>query len=215
MKKKIILPPTTLERLPLYYRTLKELQEGGISLISSKQLGEILDITSVQIRKDLAFLGNVGMKGFGYDVEKLKKSIAEILGLNYRRRLGIVGAGYFGTALASCKNFSDMGFEVAALFDVDERIIGSRVNGIKVYDIEKISSVILRKRIEIGVIAVPKDFAQETADILVAAGIKGILNFAPTKIITPQKIFLRNEDLSFALSTLSHKITESEQQGIF
>ena len=211
MKKNVVVPSATLERMPLYLRTLKEIQDSGINLISSPQFGEILGIKSVQIRKDLAFLGNVGLKGFGYEVDKLKISLEKFLGLHYQRRLGIVGAGHFGTALASCKNISDFGFEVAALFDNDARIIGSQVNDVKIYDIEKISSVVLRKRIEIGVIAVPKIFAQDTADILVAAGVKGIWNFAPTKIIVPPQISLRSEDLSFGLSVLSYHIKDNEK----
>ena len=207
--KKISQP--TVERLPLYYRTLQELQAQGIELVSSQELGEILNLKPVQIRRDLSDFGNFGVKGFGYIVEDLKKNIGKVLGYQYHRKIGIAGAGYLGAALANYKNFSELGFQVAALFDSDEKIIGSEIGGVKVYDFAKINSVVQRKRIDIGIIAVEKNSAQEVADILISAGVLGIWNFAPIKIEVPENISLINEDLNFGLSVLNYQITQIEK----
>lgn len=209
MKKNI--PQATLERLPLYYRAFAAAGAEGTVMLSSKQLGEILESTPVQVRKDLAACGNFGIRGFGYPVEDLKNNIGKILGLPYNWRLAIVGAGHLGIALANYKNFSALGFQLAALFDRDERIIGSEVNGVKIYDFAKIKSVALRKRIDIGVIAVPEIYAQEVADALVSANVRGIWNFAPTKIVVPPEISLVNEDLSVGLSILSFHMRQKEK----
>ena len=198
----------TLERMPLYYRTLCAAEEKGVVVISSQELGKILNITPEKIRKDLTLFGQFGKKGIGYYVGDLKNKIENILGLQYHWRLGIVGAGHLGSALANYKNFPSMGFQIVALFDTDERIIGAEINGVKVYDIKKINSVATRKLIDIGVITVPDIYAQDVADKLVSAGVLGIWNFAPKKIEVPPQITLVNEDLSIGLTSLSYHLTQ-------
>ena len=198
----------TLERMPLYYRTLCAAEEKGVVVISSQELGKILNITPEKIRKDLTLFGQFGKKGIGYYVGDLKNKIENILGLQYHWRLGIVGAGHLGSALANYKNFPSMGFQIVALFDTDERIIGSEINGVKVYDFKKINSVATRKLIDIGVITVPDIYAQDVADKLVSAGVLGIWNFAPKKIEVPPQITLVNEDLSIGLTSLSYHLTQ-------
>lgn len=200
----------TIDRLPLYYRTLRLAQEEGIMLLSSQELGQRLDIAPVQIRKDLAFFGQFGKKGVGYYVDELRQKIGNILGLQYRRRLAIVGVGHLGAALANYKNFPSLGFRIEALFDKDTRIIGSEINGVKIHDSEKIVIIVQRKLIEIGIIAVPDSDAQKVANDLISAGIKGIWNFAPTKLIVPPEISLVDEDLSVGLSALSYHLTQNE-----
>ena len=133
MKK--IIPQATIDRLPLYFRTLKLAEESGIQIISSEDLGQRLDIKPEQIRKDLASFGQFGKKGVGYYVGELNTRIQGILGLDNHWRLAIVGVGHLGAALANYANFVALGFEVAALFDTDERIIGSEING-KVWTLE-------------------------------------------------------------------------------
>ncbi len=206
MKK--IISQATIDRLPLYFRMLRLAEEEGLQIISSDELGRRLDITPEQIRKDLATFGQFGRKGIGYDVHELKDKIGNILGLQNNWRLAIVGVGHLGGALANYVNFASLGFSVAALFDINKKIIGSEVNGIKVNAASQMKRIIAAKKIDIGVITVPVEEAQGVADQLVAAGVKGIWNFAPTKITVPPSVPLVNEDLSIGLSALSYHMSQ-------
>ena len=206
MKKTI--SQATIDRLPLYFRMLRLAEEEGLQIISSDELGRRLDITPEQIRKDLATFGQFGRKGIGYDVHELKDKIGNILGLQNNWRLAIVGVGHLGGALANYVNFASLGFSVAALFDINKKIIGSEVNGIKVNAASQMKRIIAAKKIDIGVITVPVEEAQGVADQLVAAGVKGIWNFAPTKITVPPSVPLVNEDLSIGLSALSYHMSQ-------
>ena len=205
MKKTI--SQATIDRLPLYFRTLR-LVEEEMQIISSDELGRRLDITPEQIRKDLATFGQFGRKGIGYDVRELKNKIENILGLQNKWRLAIVGVGHLGGALANYENFSSLGFSVVALFDNDEKIIGTEVNGMKINDISEMKKIVAAQSVDIGVITVPADEAQNVADSLIAAGVKGIWNFAPTKLNVPPIIPLVNEDLSVGLSALSYHMSQ-------
>lgn len=196
-----------IERLALYFRTLQIAREDGLQIISSEEIGKRLNLTPVQVRKDLAVFGQFGMKGVGYYTGELSNKIGEILGLNNRWNLAIVGVGHLGGALANYKNFESMGFLLKALFDKDSRIIGSTVNDIKISDIKNLKTVVSKRKIDIGVITVPAIEAQKVANKLVEAGVKGIWNFAPTKIILSKEIPLVNEDLSMSLSTLSYRLS--------
>ena len=204
MQKKI--SRATIERLPQYYRALKILFDAGEEIISSSKLAKTLKVTPEQIRKDFSDFGQFGIKGVGYNVDKLKRGIEKILGLQYKWKMAIVGVGHLGTALANDKIFPLQGFQVSALFDIDENLIGKKINGVKVYDFAKLDAVIRRKIIDIGIITVPDTQAQIVADALIGAGVKGIWNFAPTKISVPPEIHLVNEDLFIGLTTLSHHL---------
>ena len=197
-------------RLVLYFRALNLAQEKGMQIISSEDLGKILDITPVQIRKDLALFGQFGMKGIGYFTGELINQIGNILGLNDHLNMAIVGVGHLGGALANYKNFESLGFNLVALFDKDIRVIGSTVHDIKISDVKNLKSIVSYRNISIGAITVPVGEAQNIADLLVDAGVKGIWNFAPTKIIVPPEIHLVNEDLSMGLSTLSYLISKDQ-----
>ena len=196
-----------IERMALYFRTLQIAREDGLQIISSEEIGKRLNLTPVQVRKDLAVFGQFGMKGVGYYTGELSNKIGEILGLNNRWHLAIVGIGHLGGALANYKNFESMGFLLKALFDKDIRIIGSTVNDIKISDIKNLKTVVSKRKIDIGVITVPATEAQKVANELIDAGVKGIWNFAPTKIILPKEIPLVNEDLSMSLSTLAYRLS--------
>ena len=198
----------TIDRLPLYFRTLKLVEEELINIISSEELGRRLDITPEQIRKDLATFGQFGRKGVGYDVHELKERISNILGLQNHWRLAIVGVGHLGGALANYVNFASLGFSVVALFDKNKDIVGTSINGIKVNNISLMKRVIKSQKVDIGVISVPAENAQSVADMLVIAGVKGIWNFAPTKLSVPPTIPLVNEDLSIGLSALSYHMSQ-------
>ena len=206
MKK--IISQATIDRLPLYFRTLRLVEDEQMNIISSDELGRRLDITPEQIRKDLATFGQFGRKGIGYDVHELKERISNILGLHNHWRLAIVGVGHLGGALANYVNFASLGFTVAALLDINAKIIGTQVNGLIVDDAARMNEFVAAKAIDIGVITVPAEEAQNVADLLIAAGIKGIWNFAPIKLCVPPNVPLVNEDLSIGLSALSYHMSQ-------
>ena len=205
MKK--IISQATIDRLPLYFRTLRLVEEEEMQIISSDELGRRLDITPEQIRKDLATFGQFGRKGIGYDVHDLKKNIGSILGLHNKWRLAIVGVGHLGGALANYVNFAPMGFSVVALLDINEKIIGNVINGIEISDSRRMNEVITQNSVDIGVITVPASEAQVVAEQLIFAGVKGLWNFAPIKLNVPS-IPLVNEDLSIGLSALSYHMSQ-------
>ena len=206
MKEKTI-SKATINRLPLYYRTLRLAQDDGMDIISSDELGRRLELTPEQIRKDLALFGQFGKKGVGYYVNELKFNVGKILGLDNHWNIAIVGIGHLGVALANYQNFIALGFNLVALFDNDPNIIGKTVNHVKVKSIDELQSCAKNLKIDIGVIAVPAQFAQQVADKLVKANIKGIWNFAPVKMRVPEDVKIVNEDLSVGLSRLSYYIT--------
>ena len=197
----------TIDRLPRYYRTLRLAQDDGMDIISSDELGRRLELTPEQIRKDLALFGQFGKKGVGYYVNELKFNVGKILGLDNHWNIAIVGIGHLGVALANYQNFIALGFNLVALFDNDPNIIGKTVNHVKVKSIDELQSCAKNLKIDIGVIAVPAQFAQQVADKLVKANIKGIWNFAPVKMRVPEDVKIVNEDLSVGLSRLSYYIT--------
>lgn len=204
---KPIISQAAIGRLSLYFRILKSAREDGLQIISSEEIGRRLNLTPVQIRKDLAIFGQFGMKGIGYYTGELMDQIGNILGLNNQWNVAIIGIGHLGGALANYKNFAALGFKLAALFDRDERIIGSTVHDIKISNIKNLKTIVKNREVHIGVITVPAPEAQGVATQLVEAGVRGIWNFAPIKIIVPQEMYLVNEDLSMSLSTLSYHIS--------
>ncbi len=200
----------TIDRLPLYYRTLRLAQDDGKDIISSEELGRLLELTPEQIRKDLALFGQFGKKGVGYYVNELKLNVGKILGLDNHWNIAIVGIGHLGVALANYQNFIALGFNLVALFDNDPALIGKTVNHVKIKSIDDLPKLVAKLKIDIGVIAVPAQFAQEVVDKLVKAKIKGSWNFAPVKMKVPQGVRIVNEDLSVGLSRLSYYITDNK-----
>lgn len=182
-------------------------QDEGLDIISSEELGRRLGITPEQIRKDLASFGQFGKKGVGCYVNELKRNVGTILGLDNHWNIAVIGIGHLGAALANYQNFVSLGFNLVALFDQDPTVIGSTVNHVKVEDVRNLQKIVASRHIHIGIIAVPAAFAQEVADTLVKAGIKGIWNFAPIKMKVPETMHIVNEDLSIGLSSLSYHIT--------
>lgn len=209
MVKKKKFARAMIERLPLYYRTLQKLEDNGFLEVSSIELAKILGTKPEQIRKDLTEFGNFGIKGLGYDVTDLKNKIGNIIGFQNNWRLAVIGVGNVGAALAKYEKIADLGFVLAALFDVDENLIGEEINGLKIYDFKKFNSISRRKLIDIGVIAVPENEAQNVADILVKANIKGIWNFASVKLEVPEDIVVVNQDFTVGLSTLSFYLSQN------
>lgn len=207
MKEHIMISKATIDRLPLYFRTLKASQEEGVEIISSEELGNRLGVTPEQIRKDLASFGQFGKKGVGYYVRELLRNIGEILGLHNNWNIAVIGMGHLGWALAHYKNFSSLGFNMVALVDVAPERIGKVVNGIPIDHADRLEEIVRERQVQIAIIAVPAEQAQLMVDRLVAAGVKGIWNFAPRKIEVPRGVSLINEDLSVGLSSLSYYLT--------
>ena len=210
MRQKKAISDAVIERLPLYYRDLLLLQDAGIDIISSEKLEERLGITPELIRKDLTCFGAFGKKGVGYYVSELCQQIVEIIGLQQHWKIGIAGIGHLGWALANYKTFGRLGFRTTGLFDVDHRIIGQNVGGVEVTPISEMGEVIQREGIQIGIITTPAAVAQQVADQMVAAGIRGILSFAPLRLTVSDGIFVFREDLSIGLSRISYYLTNKK-----
>ena len=196
----------TVDRLPLYFRTLRLIRSEGSEIVSSEELGRRIGVTPEQIRKDLASFGAFGKKGVGYHVAELVNNISQILGLDRKWNIAIIGVGHLGWALANYRNFASLGFHLAALFDQNPAIVGQLINGVDVLPVTDLETTVASRNIQIGVIAVPAGEAQTVADRLVAAGVHGIWNFAPVRIRVPDNVQIVSEDLSVGLSTLSYHL---------
>lgn len=196
----------TTARLSVYLRCLNMLHASGIKTISSQSLAQQFNLNSAQIRKDLGYFGEFGVRGVGYYVDDLREHITKILGLDNPHRVGIVGAGRLGTALANYDGFGRSNFTVAALFDNDRQKIGKRIGVAKitVTDVEKIAEVIRDKSIDVMVIAVPAKAAQKVLNQIMSAGIKAVLNFAPVSLQSRRGVKVKTVDLTTSLESLSY-----------
>jgi len=198
----------TKNRLSVYLRCLNELAAAGVKTTSSDGLAKRFHLNSAQIRKDLAYFGEFGVRGVGYYVEDLRDHLTKILGLDKERRVGIVGAGRLGTALAEYQGFTQSNFSVVALFDADKTKIGQAVGELEICDIKKFEEVVERENIDLIVIAVPAQFAQSVLEQATRAGIKAVLNFAPTPLKTDEKTKLKTVDLTISLESLSYFLAQ-------
>lgn len=199
------IPEATVARLPVYLRSLLDLAEGqGRDVtVSSEDLARMAGVNAAKVRKDLSYLGSYGTRGVGYDVEYLLYQITRELGLTQDWPAVIIGIGNLGRALASYKGFGERGFKILALFDVDESVVGEEVGGLPVQHIDELKTVVNDEGISIGIIATPPVAAQESADKLVDAGVKSILNFAPGVVNVPPDVNIRKVDLSIELQILA------------
>ncbi len=198
---------STVRRLSHYYRVLEEVAAEGKRMISSHLLAEREGITSAQVRKDLSYFGSFGRRGLGYNVEHLRTEIRGILGLDRRWRVALVGAGHIGSALLAYRGFADQGFDIVAVYDADPARIGTTVDGLVVQPISALTSA---EAFDVGVIATPIRAAQEVADALVAAGARGILNFAPRKLRIPAELALRTVDMTMEFESLSFALSKPD-----
>jgi redox-sensing transcriptional repressor len=198
------IPEATVARLPIYLRALLDLAEGRASLtVSSDELARMAGVNAAKVRKDLSYLGSYGTRGVGYDIEYLLYQITRELGLTQDWPAAIAGVGNLGRALASFKGFSERGFRIAALFDVDEDVIGMEVAGLVVRHLDDLKDAVAQDGICIGIITTPPFAAQEVADRFVDAGVKSVLNFAPAVVNVPPDVSIRKVDLSIELQILS------------
>jgi redox-sensing transcriptional repressor len=204
----------TTNRLSVYLRCLSVLDASGVRTISSQALAEQFHLNAAQIRKDLAYFGEFGVRGIGYYVKELRRHLRQILGLDHGVRVAIVGAGNLGLALADYPGFREDGFEIVALFDTLKEKIGRRSRGgILIHDIRDFKKIVKRETIGIAVIAVPPGGAQTAVGIVVGAGVKAILNFSPGSFKLPRGVKLKNIDLTVSLESLSFFLVQGEADG--
>lgn len=198
---------STVRRLSLYLSFLEEIEGRGQTTISSDELAGLGGTTSAQVRKDLSFFGSFGKRGLGYSVQELCESIREILGLEKTWRVCIIGAGKIGSALAQYEAFAKRGFLVKAIYDSDPDKVGRPVDSLTVRDVARVEADALREGFDIAVLAVPPEFAQSVADRVTQAGIKALLNFAPTQLVVPADVTVRTVNMALELEGLSFALT--------
>jgi redox-sensing transcriptional repressor len=201
------IPNPAVRRLSLYLRQLEAFKRKDRRTISSKQLGESLNLTDAQVRKDLAYFGQFGHPGIGYRVDDLIAQVKRILGTDKVWNVLLVGAGNLGRALMAYKGFGAKGFRLVAVFDASPQLAGKKVNAFTIQPMSELEQTIQKNQIRLAIIAVPADNAQEVVDQLVGAGIRGILNFAPTSVSVPANIALNAVDLSVQLEQLSFQVS--------
>lgn len=201
------IPEPTVRRLSLYLRELRTRLDGGQSTISSKQLGQALGLTDAQVRKDLALFGQFGHPGIGYAVEELIERLRKILGKDRQWNACIVGAGNIGRALMPYGRFRREGFDIVAIFDQDASVVGSVVGDRRVRPLDDLAALVRDRSIRIGIIAVPGEAAQQTADRLIQAGVVGILNFAPRRLEVGDRVSVVNVDFTVALEQLAFQVS--------
>ena len=204
--KTLKIPEATIIRLSVYSRHLTEVDRKGIITTSSGDIADGVGVSPAQVRKDLAYFGEFGTRGVGYNVKDLRQHILRILGLSVDWSVTLVGAGNLGLALSSYKGFSERGFIITSIFDSDSSKVGTLIGDVEILPIEQLEVVVKQNRTQIGIVAVPADVAQEIANQLIKAGVQAILNFAPVVLNVPPEIELRNVDLVVNLEVLTFNV---------
>jgi len=194
---------STVRRLSLYLRYLEQSEVQGHGTISSADLARRGGTTPAQVRKDLSFFGSFGKRGLGYSVPELAAKIRDILGLKRSYRVVLVGAGRIGGALVQYPGFRERGFHVAAIYDKDQKKVGSRWNGLVVRDVRQIASDLKKESTDIAIVVTPAEAAQQVVDELVQSGVKAILNFAPVQLAVPSDVIVKSVNMAAELETLS------------
>lgn len=197
-------PDVVIRRLPLYARSLRYLLAEGITSVSSQELGERINVTAAQIRKDLSYFGEFGKQGIGYDVEKLLHHIEKILGLTQEWRVALVGMGLLGQAIARYEGFHSKGLRIAALFDSDPAKIGQQVADLTIYGDQQIIPVVRELDVRVAIVAVPATLAQDVTDRLVEAGVRAVLSYAPIIVQVPEGVWVRYIDPVAVLHSLTY-----------
>ena len=200
------IPDIVISRLPDYLRALTRLQSEGLEKTSSKELGARLGISSAQIRKDLSHFGRFGKQGTGYEIDKLVGKLRHILKVEHEWDVALVGAGAIGHALAFYNGFTDHGFRIRVIFDNDPAKIGTLINGFEVHDVAVLSELIQQYTITLAMLAVPPESAQAVTDELVKAGVRGILNYAPMKLSTPENVHVQDIDPVVHLQRITYYV---------
>jgi len=202
------IPDETVRRLPIYLRRLLVLSQQGRLSVSSRDLGELLGLNPWQIRKDFSYFGDFGTPGVGYNIKELMKQINKILKLHISHLAVLIGVGNLGSAVLAYPGFKPYGFDIVAAFDNDPAKIGKTICNVTVEDVANLPSL-KEREIKLAIITLPADVAQQTTDILVEVGIKGILNFSPCRIIVPKKVKVITIDIALDLARLPYYIPTS------
>lgn len=211
--KALKIPEATVIRLSVYSRYLAQLVNDGVMTVSSGEIARGVDVSSAQVRKDLAYFGEFGTRGVGYNVQELYSHIMRILGLNRSWNVIIVGAGKLGSALAGYKGFEDRGFNIVAIIDNSPERIGKSLGGLTIEPLEMLERRIKECDVQIGIVTVPAPVAQDVTDMMVKAGVKALLNFSPRVLRVPDHVILRNMDLSVNLEVLSFNLAFTNLKG--
>jgi redox-sensing transcriptional repressor len=204
-----LIPNPAVRRLSLYLRQLEGFKRKDRRTISSKQLGESLNLTDAQVRKDLAYFGQFGHPGIGYRVDELIAKVRQILGTDKTWNVLLVGAGNLGRALMAYRGFDAKGFRLVAVFDNDASKAGKKQGNFTVQPLSELAETIRRQNIRLGILAVPAEVAQDVADQLVASGVRGLLNFAPVSLNVPSDVALNAVDLAVQLEQISFQVSLS------
>lgn len=197
------IPEVVILRLPLYARSLALLRDAGVEVVSSQELAERLGVSSAQIRKDLSYFGRFGKQGKGYNVKRLLGELRQILGLDQQWAMALVGVGRLGRAILNYEGFAPQGFKVAAAFDIDPRQKGKKVGDLVVQDLLELKATVKERDIDIGIVAVPSSRAQDVVNLLVASGIKAILNYTPLVAQVPRSVLVRDINPVLALESMT------------
>lgn len=198
------IPPVVIDRLPLYARALASLEAQGREVVSSQELGQQLSVTPAQIRKDLSYFGRFGKQGRGYNVRKLLEELRRILGLNRQWRMALVGAGRLGRAIMGYEGFGPQGFQIVEAFDSDPAAIGTMIAGLTVHDTADLEKVLDGNPVDVGIVAVPAETAQDVIDRLVKCGVGAILNYAPIAAHVPEGVQIKRVDPVLSLQGMTY-----------
>jgi redox-sensing transcriptional repressor len=205
-------PPAAVGRMSLYLRELQRLEEAGVLSTSSRELAQRLDVSPEVVRRDLAILGSVGRRGVGYEVGVLADRLRAILGSDTEWRVVLVGTGSLGYALLRYRGFERLGFRLVAALDIDPKRIGEKIAGVTIRDAAEMTSVLQKWKPQLAILAVPAEVAAEVATKIAAAGITGILNFAPTSLKLPKEIGVVNVDLASEMQRLAFNVSQRTRE---
>lgn len=205
------IPDVVIDRLPVYTRALASLRDEGREVVNSQELGERLGVTPAQIRKDLSYFGRFGKQGRGYNVEKLLQELRQILGLTREWPMVVVGIGKLGRAVLGYGGFGPQGFRIIDAFDSDPAMVGTKVDGLEVKSVDELPETLRRSKVAIAIVAVPAANAQGVIDILVANGVKAILNYAPVAVHAPPDVRIKEIDPVLALQSMTFYAKELQE----
>ena len=206
-------PDVVIDRLPVYVRALARMEQAGRVVVSSQELGRELGVTPAQIRKDLSYFGRFGKQGRGYQIQQLVEQLRGILGLDSEWRMALVGVGRLGQAILSYGGFEPQGFRLVKAFDSDLATVGRTAQGVLVEDVATLASSLGESPVDIGVVAVPAEAAQEVIDVLVASGVRAILSYAPTAVRVPEGVQLRQVDPVLALQSMTFHLKRARGES--
>src|SRR3990170_2794413 len=198
------IPPVVIDRLPLYARALAALESQGREVVSSQEMGSLLNVTPAQIRKDLSYFGRFGKQGRGYNVRRLLDELRQILGLDRQWRMALVGIGRLGRAILGYEGFAPQGFRIVEAFDTDPTVIGTSINSLAIKNTGELEKVLATSPVDVGIVAVPGETAQDVIDALIRCGVRAILNYAPIAAHVPRGVHIKRIDPVLALQSMTY-----------